>query len=187
MLKCNCYGSITFKRYSARKHFIKCYTERIYITLLITVSASCLFRWNIVNRTHNRWINSVGRSSSCYTEIGYFNFAFLRNYNILWLNVPVDNVMLMGSINSLCYLDCNAYRFPYAKNTFFFYVFLKRNTFHKFHYNVIYAILFSYIVYINDIGVHKACRSLCLSLEFRYKCLIFAVLRLEHLDCNITI
>ena len=96
-------------------------------------------------------------------------------------------MMLMCSFDSLGNLNGNTDRFTHTKLTLLLDIFLKCNSLNKFHYNVIYSVFFSGIIYAHNIGVNKTCGRLRLRTEFGYKSLIFTKFRLKHLYRNISV
>ena len=96
----------------------------------------------------------------------------------------MNNMMLMCCIKTISNLNCYAYCFFEWKLSTLLNVLLKSYSFYKFHYNIVYSVLITDIIYINYIRMCESCYRLRLCPEFRYKCLIFTKLRFHNLDSN---
>ena len=66
-------------------------------------------------------------------------------------------------------------------------VFFKSDPFDQFHYNVIDAVVISYIKYIYNIWMCKTSCCLGFTSEFLYKSCIFPEFRLQNLNCHKTV
>ncbi len=94
------------KRHSAREHLKQSDTQRIDIALLIAVAAPCLLRRRIVDGTHH--IGSDGIAGGCLrnTEIRHFHLALFGDHDILRLDISVNNMVVMGSLDTHGNLNC---------------------------------------------------------------------------------
>ncbi len=63
-----------------------------------------------MDRTHGSRGKGLGRHSPCNAEIRHFHLSVTGNDHVLRLNVPMDNVLLMGSADPLGHLNGNANR-----------------------------------------------------------------------------
>ena len=66
-----------------------------------------------MHRSHYHGIHGLGRYRSCDPEVCHLNFSILRDQHVLRLNISVDDMLLVGSLNSLCDLDRDPDRFLY--------------------------------------------------------------------------
>ena len=174
MLDGNRHSRLAVKRHSARKHFKHRDTQGINIALLVTVPASGLLRRSIMYRTHDIGSNRIAGSCLGNTEIRHLHLAFFGYDNILRLNIPVDNMVIVGRLNSHRHLDGNADCLLDRKPRLFLNIFLQRNAFHKLHDDIVDTAFFSYIIDIHNIRMHKSGRRLCLYPELRHKISILA-------------
>ena len=111
MLERYAHCGVAVKRYVARYHFIHCNTDRIDITLLIHHASARLLRRRIMHRTHYARADRLcGRRRAGNAEICHFNFAIFGNDNILGFNIPVYDMLVMGSLKSGHHLDRDADR-----------------------------------------------------------------------------
>ena len=176
MLERNRNSRITVKRQLSGNHFIHGDTKRIDITLCITESTSRLFRRGIMYRTHYICTNGIRRCCFCNTKIGYFNFSFFGNNNILWLNITMNNIIIVGCVHSRTHLHGNANDFFRCQSSLFLDVVFQSDTFYQLHYYVVKPTVFSYIIYIHDIRMSKSSCRLSLRPEFFNKILILTKL-----------
>ena len=187
MLNCNGNRSISIEWYTTCQHLEKCNTHRIDITLRIGKTTSCLFRRSIMNRAHYIRCYRIARCCLCNTKISNLYFSFLRYDNILRLYIPMNNMIIMSRFNSHsnlnCYTDCLLGR----KHYLFINIFFQRNTFHQLHYNIMDTILFTYIIHIYNIRMHKSGRSLCFYPKLRNKIFVLRKFLLQNLNRNKTI
>ena len=61
-----------------------------------------------MDRTYCCSIHGLAGYSSCNAKISYFHISISGNDHILRLDIPVDDVLLMSSCDSLRHLDSNA-------------------------------------------------------------------------------
>ena len=94
----------------------------------------------------------------------------------------MNNMVIVCRFNSHGNLNRDADGFFRGKSRFFFDIFFQRNSFHKFHYNIVNAAFFPNVIDIDDIRVHQPGRRLCLDAEFGNKILVFAEFLLQHFD-----
>ena len=94
------------------------------------------------------------------TKIRHLYLAFLGNNDILRLDIPVDNVIVMCRLYSHGNLNGNAHRLLDGKSGLLLYIFFEGNSLHKFHDNVVILAFLAHIINIDDIGVHKSRRRL---------------------------
>ena len=182
MLQCHRYCCVSLERNPSCEHLIEHDTERIYITLLITISAPCLLRRNVMHRSHRIGIDRIGGSRPGNTKISYLYLTFLRYNNILGLNIAMHYVMIMSCFNSLSYLDSYAYSLSYTKPALLFYIFFEGYSLYQFHNNIVYSIFITDIIYVYNISVYKSCRRLCFHTELSHKRPVFTKFRLKNLN-----
>ena len=187
MLDGNGNRSLPVERNSSRQHLEHGDTQRIDITLFIAVTPSGLLGRSIVYTSHD--IRSDGITGSCLgnTEVRHLDFAVLGDNNILRLDIPMDNMIIMCSLNTHAYLDGDTYRFLVRQSGLLLNVLFEGNTLYQFHDDIIDSVLFPDIIDIDNIGVHQSCCRLCLDPEFGYKISIFAEFLLQYLDRHIAI
>ena len=130
--------------------------------------------------------NSIGSCCLGYTKVSYFYLAFFGNNDILRLNIPVNDMVCMGSFHTLGYLNRYPYSFFKFQFAFSLNKFLKSYAFNKFHDYIMQAFIFSYIIYINYIRMRKSRRRLSLSSELHNKILVGAVFFFKNLYCYLS-
>ena len=145
------------KGHPACQHFKKRNSQRINIALFIAVAAPRLLRGSIMYTSHYVRGNGIAGRCLCNTEIRYLYLAVLGNNDILGFDVPVDNMIVMGSLDSHADLNCNADSLLIGKARLFFNIFFQGNPFHQFHDNIINAVFLTDIVYIDNIWMHQSC------------------------------
>ena len=64
-----------------------------------------------MHRTHHVRIDGIAVCRPGNPKICHFYFALCGNNNILRLDIPVDNMLIMGGFNPPAHLDSNADRF----------------------------------------------------------------------------
>ena len=120
MCQRNCHGVVSRKRDMTGDHLEHRDTERIQITPLIAVSAPRLLRGNVVDGSHYRCrIHGLGGDGSRDPEIRDLHLAVHGNQHILRFDVPVDDMLLVGSLDPGGNLDRDPDRFFHFKMTFF--------------------------------------------------------------------
>ena len=147
------------ERQLARKHFVKNNANRINIGFFIGALASCLFGAYIMNRAY-RLICNGALLASCkagYAEIGNLYGAVRQNHNILRLNVPVNNALIVRVLKTLKYLNCKMHRVLPPETALVLYIFLKGYTVDIFHNDILNQIAEAYVVNLYDIRVRKHC------------------------------
>ena len=102
--------------------------------------------------------------------------------DVLRLDVPVDDALLVGGFQSAGHLhgDLNGLALRHAAGLFD--IFLQRDAFHQLHHDVVHAVLVADVVHADDIRMGKAARRLGFPAEFRHKAGVRAVFFLQHLD-----
>ena len=166
MFNCNCNGSFSIKRNTPCQHFKQGNTEGINIALFIRVSPSCLFRRRIMNGSHHIRGNRITGRCLGNTKIRHLHLSFFGNNDILRLDITVDNMIVVCSLNSHTDLDGNTDCLSYRQSGFLFNIFLKGDPFYKLHHDIVNAVFLSHIVHIHYIRVHQACCRLRLNTEF---------------------
>ena len=77
-----------------------------------------------MHRTHNIGGNGITAYSLGNTEVGNLNLTVLANHNILRLDIPVNDMVVVSRFNTHGYLDGNTNRFLYRESLLFFDIFL---------------------------------------------------------------
>ena len=102
------YGIVPLKWHLSRHHLIQCDSKGIYIAALIAVSASGLFRGNIMDRAYRIRSYGLAGNCPCDAEIRHLYLSVSGDNHVLGLNVPMDDMMLMSRRDPLGHLDGNA-------------------------------------------------------------------------------
>ena len=173
MLDGNGNRCLAVKRHPSGQHFKHSDTKGIDIALFIGISASCLLRRGVVNRSHHIGSNRVAGGCLGNSEIRYLYLTFLGNNNILRLDIAVNNVIIVGSFYPHADLNGDTDGLFYRKSGFLLNVFFESDSLHQFHYNIVDSLFLSYIIHIHDIGMCQPCCCLCFNPEFRNKVGIF--------------
>ena len=93
------------KRHSSGYHLIHRDTERINIASFIAVSASLLLWGYVVYTAHCARCKRIAARCLGDTEICDLDISIFRYNNILWLDVTVNNMVLMRCFQTGCDLD----------------------------------------------------------------------------------
>ena len=136
---------------------------------------------------HGIGADGIGRRRSGDAEVRHFHFPVCGNDNVLRFHIAVHDALVVGG--SQAHSDLNRYtgRLTDGKLSFFDDVFLQGNAFHEFHDDVVIALIFSYIINIDNIWVGQAGCGLCLSPELGNECAVALKLRFHHLHGDITV
>ena len=125
MLNRNGYGGIPVKRHMAGDHLIHGDAGRINIAFFIYNTASCLLRRGVMYGSHNIGTDGIGgRGGPRNPKIRHFYFSFFGNNDVLRFDIPMDNMLIMGSLNTCHHLYRNADRLFCGESSLFFNVFL---------------------------------------------------------------
>ena len=100
-------------------HFKHGDTQRIQIAPFIAVSASGLLRRDVVDRAHHCGIHGLGGNGPGYAKIRHLHLAVHGDQHVLGLDIPVDDVLFVGSLNALGHLDGNADGLLHIQTSFF--------------------------------------------------------------------
>ncbi len=98
-------------------------------------------------------------------EIHHLYRSVILYHNILRFDIAMDNIILMGMFNSGCQLFHNIDGFflmqssPLGKKLF------QRLTAYVFHNDIMFVLVFTYIIYIDDIRMIQLAGGICLSLK----------------------
>ena len=187
MLDGDRYCGLPVKGYSASQHLEHRNSQRINIALLIAVATSGLLRRSIVDTSHDIGGNGVTGSCLGDTEVRHLYLTVFGDNDILRFDIPMNNMIIMRSLNSHAYLDSNTYRFLVRQTRLFFNVFFEGDAFYQLHYDIVDSVLFSYIIDIYDIGMHQSRCRLCLNAEFRDKISVLTKFLFQYLDRHIAI
>ena len=111
MLDCDGYVGISVERKSSRYHLEKRYAQRIDIRLGAYIAAPCLLGREIVYRAHLHAGHSdrCAGSSACDTEVRYLRDTVTGDKDVLGLDVPVNDTVLVSVIQSKTDLDNDRY------------------------------------------------------------------------------
>ena len=125
-----------------------------------------------MNGSHNIGGNGIAGSGLGDTEVRNLNLTCKGNDYILRLDVSVNDVLFMSSLDTHSDLNGYTYCFFIRKTGFFLNIFLESDTLNKLHNYIVDALLFAYIIDIYYIGMHETCSRLSLYTEFGYEVLI---------------
>ena len=165
MLNCDCHCRLAVKRNPPREHFKHGDSQRINIAFFIAISAPCLFWRGIVDGSHHIGGNGITGGCLGNTKVRHLYLPIPGDNNILRLDIPMNNMIVMGSLNSHTNLYRNADCLFKRQPRLFFNIFFERDPFHQLHYNIIDIIFFANIIHVYYIGVHQPCRRLCFRAE----------------------
>lgn len=85
----------------------------------------------------------------------YLYFSFSGNNNVLWFDIPVYNMIIMGNLQSCRYMNCNTGCLFDGQAAFSLNIILQSDSFHQLHHNIIDTVLITDIIYIYNIGMSK--------------------------------
>ena len=122
-----------------------------------------------MDRSHGSGFHGLGRHGPGNPEIRHLNLAVPGNNHILGLDIPVYDMLFMGSADSLCNLDGNADCLLALQMPLFLNVILKGNALNQFHDNIVQHILVHDVVNTDNIRMGQAGRCLGLHLKLAYK------------------
>ena len=178
---------ITVKRHLSGQHFIERNAQRINIALLVAETSARLFRGSVMDRPHDIGGDRITGGRLGDSEISDLHLALAGDDDVLGLDVPVYDMVPVRRFKAHRDLQSDRHSFFIAQTSPLRYIILERDSVHKFHYDVVDSLLFAYIVNIDDIGMHEACRGLCFHSEFRNEIRVLRKLLLEYLYRNIAV
>ena len=181
MLDGNGHCGFPVKRHPASHHFIHDNPKGINVAFPIYKAIPCLFRGRIVDGAHHLRIDGVGIGYPGNAKIRHLYLAFRGNDNILRLNVPMDDMLIVGCFNPPAHLDGNADCFLKGKLPLFFNIHFKGDALHIFHNNIMDGILAPYIINIYNIWMLQPSRGLGFRAELRYEIHVLGKFRLQYL------
>ena len=178
---------ISLKRQAASEHFIKHHTRRVQIGPSVNMTASGLFRRDIVDRTQ-RLLGQGTVTAGGYpgdAEVGYLHTAVPQNHNVVGFDVPMDNPPAVGVAQRLCNLRDKVEGFPPIEFIpLFLHVLLQGNAINQLHYNIFQLRGPAYIVHRHDIGVGQHGNRLGLIVEPAAKFRVLRQVLPQNLDCH---
>ena len=161
MLDRDCHRGITVKRNMPRDHLIHRNARGVYVALLVHDSAPRLLRRSVVHRSHHVGADRVRRSRRPRDpEIRHLYFSVFGNDDILRLDIPVNDMLIVRRLNSGHHLDRDTDRLFRGKLSFLLYIIFQRNTLHKFHDHIVKPAILPHIIDIDHIRMHQSCRRL---------------------------
>ena len=119
-----------------------------------------------MNGSHHIRGNGIAGCCLGNAKIRHLHLSFFGNNDILGLDITVDNVIVVCSLNSHTDLDGNADCLLNRQSGLLFNIFLKGNPFYKLHHDIVNTVFLTYIVHIHYIRVHQACCRLRFNPEF---------------------
>ena len=140
-----------------------------------------------MHRTHGTGSRGLGSGCLGNTKICYLYFSFSGNNNVLWFDIPVYNMIIMGNLQSCRYLNCNTGCLFDGQAAFSLNIILQSDPFHQLHHNIIDTVLITDIIYIYNIGMSKPGCCLSFLLKFLYKSVIVTEFLFQYFDCNVTV
>ena len=143
-----CYRTVSLKRNITGKHFIHCNTQRIDITFLITITTPRLLRTDIMYRTHGIGSDRIGCGCLGNSKIRNLYLALFGYNDILWLNIAVNNMVVMSCFHTLCDLNRDSHSLIDIKLSLFFDEFFQGNSFNQLHHDIIIIFILVNIIYI---------------------------------------
>ena len=138
-------------------------------------------------RSHNISTHGVRRCSSCDTEIGNLDLTFMRDNDVLRLNITMNDALIMSSLDTTANLNCDGDNLLVVQMSLLLDIGLKGDPLDIFHYDVVHSVFGSDIVDIDDIRMFQTCSRLCFCTELRYKTCIFSEFTLQNFHCDITL
>ena len=168
-------------------HLVHYDSERIDIRLSGYITISRLLGRRIMYRAHNISTHGVRRCSSCDTEIGNLDLTFMRDNDVLRLNITMDDALIMSSLDTTANLNCDGDNLLVVQMSLLLDIGLKGDPLDIFHYDVVHSVFGSDIVDIDDIRMFQTCSRLCFCTELRYKTCIFSEFTLQNFHCHITL
>ena len=181
------YGAFPVKGQAAGYHLKHGNPQGINITSGIYSLAPGLFRRNIVDRPHGTQFLGIGRCCTGNTEIRHFHLAVLGHNNVLGLDIPMDNIMLMGSRHSLSHLNGDSdglfcFQTPFLGNIAF-----QSDSLDQLHDDIMNIAFIHNIKYIDNIGMGQPGSRLGFQFKTINKTFIAAEFVLQHLNSHQTV
>ena len=181
MLHRHHHGGLPVEGHPSRHHLIHHDAQGIDIALGVAVAAPGLLRGRIVNGSHRIRGIRVGGNGFRDSKVRHLHFPFPGNNNILGLDVPVHNTVVVRHLQTGGHLDSDAGRLLDRQPALFLDIGLQRDAFHQLHDNVVDVHLVAHVVDVHDIRVGQGRGGLRLFLELADKILILRKFVLEHL------
>ncbi len=113
-----------------------------------------------MDRPHHIGCEGIARRRLCYTKICYFDLPFLGYDNILRLDIPMYDMVIVCRLDSHRHLNRDTDRFLCGESDFFLNILFERDAFHKLHHDIVDPFLLAYIIYIHNVRVHEPGSSL---------------------------
>ena len=107
------------------------------------------------------------------TKVHDLDLSVSGNHNILWLDIAVDNMIVVSCLNTHGNLNGNTDRFLDGKTGFFLNILFECDTLNQFHDDIVDTVFLSDIINTDNIGMHQSCCGLCLHTEFGNKIGVF--------------
>ena len=178
---------LSVKRHTSGHHLIHDDTQRIDIALGITVAASGLLRRRVVHGTHGVRRVGIGRYRLCDSKICHFYFPLTGNNDVLRLDIPVYDLIVVRNLQTGRHLNGNAGSFFYRQPAFFLNISLQGDAFHQLHHNIIDVLLITHIIHIYNIRMSQGGSRLGLLLKLADKISVLYKLILQNLHRHKTV
>ena len=134
--------------------------------------------------THARRGHGIRGCRLCDTEIRHLQVAVLCHDDILRLDIPVDHMVIMGSLQAGCDLHGEIQRLVHGETAVQSDILLQGDPLHQLHNDEISAVIFAYVINADDIRMRESCGSLCLHTELRNEIRIIGIFGLQYLYCH---
>ena len=121
------------------------------------------------------------------TKISYLQNAVRSKHNILRLDIPVHNIIFVGTLNSGTNLNGKIQNLPPGQQLILLNIFFQGNPFQIFHYDIMDIPFMSDIINRYDIGMRQAGSSLGFNVELFDEFLIRTEFAFKNFNCNIAV
>ena len=198
MLHRHHHGGFAVEGHPSGHHLIHDDTQGIDVALGVAVTASGLLRGSIMHGTHGVRSIRIGGNGFCDAEIRHLHLALPGNNDILGLNVPMYNLIVVGNLQARSHLNGDAGRLFDGQPALFLDISLEGDALHQFHDDIENILLVAHVIDIDDIRVGQRRSGLGLLLEladkifilhkfilqyfYRHKTVQLVVLSLENLS-----
>ena len=164
MLERHGHRGIPVKGHMSGHHLVHGDADGIDVALLVHDAASRLLRRRVMHRAHHARADGLGGCGGAGdAEIRHFHLAVFGYDDVLRFDIPVDNMVVMGSLKPRHHLDGDADGLFRRYPALFLDIIFQRDALYQLHDHVVEPSVLTDIVYVHDIGMHQSCRCLGLA------------------------
>ena len=108
MLDCHRHRCVPVEGNPPGDHLIHDDSQGVNVAAIVHETISRLLRGCVVNGPHHIGADGVGGGRSGNTEIGHLHLALRGDDDVLWLDITMDDILVVSHLDSSCHLNGNA-------------------------------------------------------------------------------